>query len=102
MTDMRRHDHVMAGMEIDGVRVALDAETGPTTEHEDPFVRVLLEPLARGRDMAGRYDPLDTHSRRAEEDVGLFGWQASGQVVENVAQAVSIASRFLSRAGLFW
>ena len=28
MTDMRAQDHVMAGMEVDGVRVALDAETG--------------------------------------------------------------------------
>ena len=93
MTDMRPHDQVMAGMEIDGIRVPLDAETGPATEHEHPFVRVLVEPLARGRDMAGRHDPLDAHARRVEEDVDPFGGQTSGQVVENVAQAVSIASR---------
>jgi RNA polymerase sigma-70 factor, ECF subfamily len=83
----------MAGMEIDGVRVALDAETGPATQHDDPLVGVLVEPLARWGDVAGRDDSLDTHAGRAEQDVDLFGRQTSGEVVEKAAQAVSIASR---------
>jgi hypothetical protein len=102
MTDVRAQDHVMAWMQLGGVRLAFDPEMGPAAQHEDPLVGVLVEPLARRGDVAGRHDPLDTQTGRAEQDVDLFGGQTSGEVVEQVAQTVSIASRFLSRAGHFW
>ena len=86
----------MAGMEVDGLGVALDAETGPAPQDDDPLVSVLREPLARWGDVAGRHDPLDPHAGRTQQDVDLFGGEAGGKVVEKAAQAVSIASRLVT------
>jgi hypothetical protein len=96
MTDVRAQDHVMAGMEVDGLGVALDAETGPAPQDDDPLVGVLREPLAWRGDVAGRHDPLDPHAGRSQQDVDLFGREVGGKVVEEAAQAVSIASRLVT------
>ena len=96
MTHVRAQQHVMAGMQIGGNGLALDAETRAPAQHQNPLVRVLVEPLAGRGDVAGRHDPLHPHAGCAQQDVDLFGGQAGGEVVEQVAQAVSIASRLVT------
>ena len=96
MTDVRPKHQVMPRLEIPRPGVALDPEACPAAEEDHPFIRVLIEPLAGRRDVAGRHDALHPHAGRADQDVDLFRGKAGGKVVEKVAQVVSIASRLVT------
>jgi hypothetical protein len=96
MTDVGAQHHMMTGMEIQRPGVALDTEACPAAQQDDPLVRVLIEPLTRRGDVAGRHDALHPHIGRADQDVDLLGGETGGKVVEKVAQVVSIASRLVT------
>jgi hypothetical protein len=96
MTDVRAKRQVVARVKIQRPGVAFDTEACPAAEKDDPFIRVLIEPLAGRRDVAGRHDALHAHAGRADEDVELFGGETGWKVVEKVAQVVSIASRLVT------
>ena len=96
MTDVRVQHHVVPRMEIQRPGVPLDTEACPAAEKDDPLVRVLIEPLAGRGDVAGRHDALYPYAGRADQDVDLFGGETGGEVVEKVAQVVSIASRLVT------
>jgi RNA polymerase sigma-70 factor (ECF subfamily) len=92
MTDVRAQQHVMARLKVPGVGFVLEAETRASPKHDDPLVGVLVQPLPGRCDVAGRDDALDAHAGGAEQDVDALGRQTGGEILEKVAQAVSIAS----------
>jgi len=63
MAAMGGEQQIVAGCERTVLALALDAEPGGSPDEEDPFVGVLVVPLAFGCRLPGRDDALDASTR---------------------------------------
>ena len=81
---VRREQQAVARYERDGIGLALDAQRRPPTQHDDPLVPLLVEPLAVRRPMSARHDALEPRARRAHELLDQLLRQLARDALEEV------------------